>query len=73
MRRSALQRLQRSFAVACKTAIQPRMTANITDAYLGPTVAPRYLGAEGRVADAAAVTATIADGPLPMIVAPFTG
>lgn len=30
------------------------------------TVAPRYLGADGREADAAAVTATIADGPLPV-------
>lgn len=29
------------------------------------TVAPRYLGAEGRIADAPAVTAAIADGPLP--------
>jgi adenylate cyclase len=42
----ALQRLQRSFAVACKTAIQPRMTANITDAYLGPTVARQVLSGQ---------------------------
>ncbi|BDA82558.1 adenylate cyclase [Aureimonas sp. SA4125] len=42
----ALQRLQPYFAVACKTAIQPRMTANITDAYLGPTVARQVLSGQ---------------------------
>lgn len=41
-----LQRLQRSFAVACKTAIQPRMTANITNTYLGPTVAREVLAGQ---------------------------
>ncbi|MBC8131261.1 MAG: adenylate/guanylate cyclase domain-containing protein [Rhizobiaceae bacterium] len=42
----ALQRLQRSFALACKTAIQPRMTANITNTYLGPTVAKQVLAGQ---------------------------
>ena len=42
----ALQRVQRSFAVACKTAIQPQMTANITNTYLGPTVAREVLAGQ---------------------------
>lgn len=41
-----LQRLQRYLAVACKTAIQPRMTANITNTYLGPTVARQVLAGQ---------------------------
>ncbi|KQT41986.1 hypothetical protein ASG43_17030 [Aureimonas sp. Leaf454] len=42
----ALQRVQRAFAVACKTAIQPQMTANITNTYLGPTVAREVLAGQ---------------------------
>ncbi|KQT64252.1 MULTISPECIES: adenylate/guanylate cyclase domain-containing protein [unclassified Aureimonas] len=42
----ALQRVQRAFAVACKSAIQPQMTANITNTYLGPTVSREVLAGQ---------------------------
>ena len=42
----ALERLQRYFAIACKAALQPRMTANITNTYLGPTVAKQVLSGQ---------------------------
>ncbi len=42
-----LQHLLRPLGLACKSAIYPRLMINVTDAYLGPTVAREVLG--GRI------------------------
>lgn len=42
----ALLRLQRYVAVACKTALQPRMTKNIANTYLGETVGRQVLAGQ---------------------------
>jgi adenylate cyclase len=42
----ALLRIQRFFAVAAKTALQPRMTENIANTYLGETVGRQVLAGQ---------------------------
>jgi adenylate cyclase len=41
-----LQHLLRPLGLACKSAIYPRLMINVTDAYLGPTVAREVLGGQ---------------------------
>lgn len=48
---AALQRIQRRFAVACKTSIQARIARNITTAYLGQNAGNRVLNGEIRLGD----------------------
>ncbi len=48
---AALQRIQRRFAVACKTSIQARIASNITTAYLGQNAGNRVLNGEIRLGD----------------------
>lgn len=48
---AALQRIQRRFAVACKTVIQSRIARNITTAYLGQNAGNRVLNGEIRLGD----------------------
>ena len=48
---TALQRLQRRFAVACKTVIQARIAKNITETYLGRQAGARVLNGLIRLGD----------------------
>lgn len=48
---AALQRIQRRFAIACKTVIQARITDNITSTYLGREPGQRVLDGEIRRGD----------------------
>ena len=48
---SALQRIQRSLAIACKTVIQARISRNIAEAYLGRETGRRVLAGSIRLGD----------------------
>lgn len=48
---SALQRIQRSLAIACKTVIQARISRNIAEAYLGRETGRRVLSGSIRLGD----------------------
>ena len=48
---SALQRIQRRLAIACKTVIQSRISRNIAEAYLGRETGQRVLNGSIRLGD----------------------
>jgi len=54
-----LTRIQRVFAVACHAAIQKRVMANITTAYLGPTAGSRVLAGDIRRGDGNRIPAVL--------------
>ncbi|QIE55279.1 adenylate/guanylate cyclase domain-containing protein [Pikeienuella piscinae] len=55
----ALSRIQRIFAVACRVAIQRRVTANLVNAYLGPTAGWKALSGEIRRGDGETIRAVV--------------
>lgn len=55
----ALSRIQRIFAVACRVAIQRRVTANLVNAYLGPTAGAKALSGEIRRGDGETIRAVV--------------
>jgi adenylate cyclase len=56
---TALQRIQRRLAVACKTVIQSRIARNITEAYLGRQAGERVLNGSIRLGDGQATQALV--------------
>ncbi len=56
---AALQRIQRSFAVACRTVIQARIAANITETYLGKYAGGEVLAGQIRRGDGVTTKAVI--------------
>ncbi len=56
---ATLKRIQRRFAVACKTAIQARIARNITETYLGRQAGDRVLRGEIRRGDGHATKAIV--------------
>lgn len=54
-----LNRIQRSFAVACRVAIQQRVTENIATAYLGRTAGARALQGKIRRGDGSRIRAAV--------------
>lgn len=56
---AALERIQRRFAVACKTAIQSSIARNIAVTYLGESAAERVLSGQIRRGDGAAIRAVV--------------
>jgi len=55
----ALRRVQRRFAVACKTVIQSRIARNIADTYLGKSASRRVLGGQIRRGDGETTRAVV--------------
>lgn len=55
----ALRRIQRSFAVACRTVIQAQIAANITETYLGRHAAEQVLAGNIRRGDGSTTKAVI--------------
>ncbi|MEM7268907.1 MAG: adenylate/guanylate cyclase domain-containing protein [Pseudomonadota bacterium] len=55
----ALIRIQTAFAVACRVAIQRRVTANLVNTYLGPTAGSRTLSGEIRRGDGEQIRAVV--------------
>lgn len=55
----ALSRIQRVFAVACRVAIQRRVTANLVNAYLGPTAGGKTLSGDVRRGDGEHIRAVV--------------
>jgi adenylate cyclase len=55
----ALQKIQRRFAVACKTAIQARIARNISETYLGREAGMRVLSGSIRRGDGAETRAVV--------------
>ncbi|MEM7544337.1 MAG: adenylate/guanylate cyclase domain-containing protein [Pseudomonadota bacterium] len=55
----ALNRIQRIFAVACRVAIQRRVTANLVNTYLGPTAGWKALSGEIRRGDGEQINAVV--------------
>jgi len=55
----ALRRVQRRFAVACKTVIQSRIARNIADTYLGVTASRRVLSGQIRLGDGESTRAVV--------------
>lgn len=55
----ALNRIQRIFAVACRVAIQRRVTANLVNTYLGPTAGAKALAGNIRRGDGARIRAVV--------------
>ncbi len=55
----ALKRIQSVFAVACRSAVQKRVTANIANAYLGPTAGWRVLSGDIRRGDGERIHAVV--------------
>ncbi len=55
----ALSRIQTVFAVACRAAIQKRVTTNIANAYLGPTAGWRVLSGDIKRGDGARISAVV--------------
>ncbi|MDQ2705151.1 MAG: adenylate/guanylate cyclase domain-containing protein [Pseudomonadota bacterium] len=55
----ALQRIQRRFAVACKTVIQSRIARNISETYLGREAGNRVLAGSIRRGDGTATKAVV--------------
>ncbi|MEO0363485.1 MAG: adenylate/guanylate cyclase domain-containing protein, partial [Pseudomonadota bacterium] len=55
----ALSRIQRLFAIACRVAIQRRVTANLVNAYLGPTAGWKALSGEIRRGDGEQIKAVV--------------
>lgn len=55
----ALQKIQRRFAVACKTAIQARIARNISETYLGREAGTRVLAGSIRRGDGAETRAVV--------------
>lgn len=56
---AALRRIQRRFAVACKTIIQTRIASNITQTYLGRKAGDRVLNGEIRRGDGSETNAVV--------------
>jgi adenylate cyclase len=56
---ATLQRIQRRFAVACKTMIQARISRNIAEAYLGRETGRRVLSGSIRLGDGEATRALV--------------
>ncbi len=56
---AALRRVQRRFAVACKTVIQSRIARNIADTYLGISASRRVLSGQIRRGDGETTTAVV--------------
>jgi adenylate cyclase len=56
---SALKRIQRRFAVACKTAIQARIARNITTTYLGSQAGQHVLDGQIRRGDGQEINAVV--------------
>jgi adenylate cyclase len=56
---ATLQRIQRRFAVACKTMIQARIARNIAEAYLGRETGRRVLSGSIRLGDGEATRALV--------------
>lgn len=56
---ATLQRIQRRFAVACKTMIQSRISRNIAEAYLGRETGRRVLSGSIRLGDGEATRALV--------------
>ncbi|HMB46714.1 MAG TPA: adenylate/guanylate cyclase domain-containing protein [Afifellaceae bacterium] len=56
---AALKRIQRRYAVACKTAIQDRIARNITETYLGKQAGHRVLSGQIRRGDGQATKAVV--------------
>ena len=56
---AALQRIQRRFAVACKTIIQARIASNITQTYLGEKAGERVLRGEIKRGDGSNINAVV--------------
>lgn len=54
-----LSRIQRIFAVACRVAIQRRVTANLVNTYLGPTAGEKALSGEIRRGDGETIRAVV--------------
>lgn len=54
-----LNRIQRSFAVACRLAIQRRVTENLVNTYLGPTAGAKALAGEIRRGDGEKIRAVV--------------
>ncbi len=55
----ALNRIQRSFAVACRVAIQQRVMVNLAHTYLGPTAGAKALAGEIRRGDGSKIRAVV--------------
>ena len=55
----ALSHIQRVFAVACRVAIQRRVTANLMNTYLGPTAGWRALSGDIRRGDGERIRAVV--------------
>ena len=55
----ALSRIQRVFAVACRVAIQRRVTANLVNTYLGPTAGWKALSGEIKRGDGERIQAVV--------------
>ena len=55
----ALSRIQTVFAVACRAAIQKRVMANLTSAYLGPTAGGRVLSGDIKRGDGERISAVV--------------
>lgn len=56
---SALSHIQRVFAVACRVAIQRRVTANLVNTYLGPTAGWKALSGEIKRGDGERIRAVV--------------
>jgi adenylate cyclase len=56
---NALRQIQTLMAVACRTAIQQRLTINLGDAYLGPTACRKVLDGDIRRGDGTTIDAVI--------------
>jgi adenylate cyclase len=56
---AALKRIQRRYAVACKTAIQDRIAHNITETYLGKQAGNRVLSGQIRRGDGQSTKAVV--------------
>lgn len=55
----ALKRIQQVFAIACRSVVQKRVTANIANAYLGPTAGWRVLSGDIRRGDGERIHAAV--------------
>jgi adenylate cyclase len=55
----ALSRIQTVFAVACRAAIEKRVTVNLATAYLGPTAGGRALAGDIRRGDGERISAVV--------------
>lgn len=55
----ALARIQKSFAVACRVAIQRRVTTNLVNTYLGPTAGAKALSGDIQRGDGERIRAVV--------------